>query len=218
MTDVKRLLGIRKVQKRRKPAFIRQDEHKNAKLDKRWRRPKGSDSKMRLNKRGYRKSVSVGYKSPSQVRAMTCKGLIGINVSRVDDLSLVDPKKNCVIISSGTGMKKRLQILEESINKGLEVFNYKDPQEALDAMKALIDKKRERKKKATEAKKDKEKKKEQESKKKEQEEKKNKESQKSEESEKDSSVSDDSDSENLEENTQKDKEKKENEKVLTKKS
>lgn len=177
MKDVKRLLEARKTQKKRKPAFIRQDAHKNPKLDERWRRPKGSDNKMRLAKRGYRRAVSVGYRAPAGVRGLTNAGFERVKVARKGDLASIDPKTQCVVVASGTGMKKRMEILQECADKQIPVFNYKDPKEALDSMNELLKQKKEQKKKAAEVKKEKEKEKEEASKKKEEEEKQQQEAQ-----------------------------------------
>mgnify|MGYP006273498189 CR=1 FL=1 len=206
MKDTKRLLEARKTQKKRKPNFIRQDAHKKPKLDERWRRPKGSDSKMRLAKKGYRKTVSVGYRSPAGVRGLTGSGLTRVHVARITDLSSIDPKEQCAVIVSGTGMKKRMEILEEAIAKNIKVYNYKDPKVTLDSMKETLEKKKEQKKKAEEVKKEKEKQKQEESKKKEEE-------QKEEQKKQDESLEDVTEKEDA-----KEKEKKEKDKVLTKKS
>ena len=56
--EKKDLLEFRKKIKAKKPNFIRQDAHKKGEIKKKWRRPKGLQSKMRLHKRGYRKSPS----------------------------------------------------------------------------------------------------------------------------------------------------------------
>lgn len=209
MTDTKRLLEARKTQKKRKPRFIRQDAHKKAKLDERWRRPKGSDSKMRLAKKGYRKSVSVGYRSPAGVRGLTGSGLTRVHVARKADILSIDPKEQCAVIVSGTGMKKRMEILEEAVAKGIKVYNYKNPKETLDSMKEALEKKKEQKKKVEEVKKEKEKQKQEESKKKEEEKK---------EEEKDAEKKQESLEDVAEKEDAKEKEKKEKDKVLTKKS
>lgn len=176
MVDIKRLLEARKTQKKRKPAFIRQDAHKNPKLDERWRRPKGSDNKMRLAKRGYRRAVSVGYRAPAGVRGLTNAGFEKVHVARKEDLASVNPDTQCVVVASGTGMKKRMEILQECANKNIPVFNYKDAKEALDSMNEQLQKKKEQKQKTAEEKKEKEKQKEEASKKKEEEEKQQQES------------------------------------------
>ena len=67
-------LEHRSVIKKKKPNFIRQDAHKKKRVGTSWRRAKGIQSKVRLNKRGYVKSVSQGYRSPKSVRGTTPSG------------------------------------------------------------------------------------------------------------------------------------------------
>ena len=55
---------VNTTKRKRKPDFIRQDAHKKPKLGYKWRKPKGSDSKIRKHLKGYRVGVSVGWKKP----------------------------------------------------------------------------------------------------------------------------------------------------------
>ena len=65
--------------KKKKPKFIRQDAHKKGRLAKKWRKPKGLQSKMRLCKKGYRKRISKGYKSPKEVPKDRFRIVVGRN-------------------------------------------------------------------------------------------------------------------------------------------
>jgi len=66
---MKKLLELRKKIKQRKPEFIRQDAHKKAKLKRKWVRPRGIDSKIRLGLKGYGKKPSTGWSSPKGTKA-----------------------------------------------------------------------------------------------------------------------------------------------------
>ena len=59
-----RLLQLRRLTKSKKPTFLRQDATRNKSLVKKWVKPKGMHSKMRLHLRGRRASPSPGYASP----------------------------------------------------------------------------------------------------------------------------------------------------------
>ena len=108
MTDVKKLLELRKAQKSRKPHFLRQDYHKKKRLALVWRRPKGVDSKLRKHMHGHGFLPAVGYRSPAAVRGMHKSGLIPIIINNVSELSKADPKINGVIIASAVGKKKKI--------------------------------------------------------------------------------------------------------------
>jgi len=109
---MKQLLVLRNKKKAKKPVFLRQDGHKLKKLKKNWRRPKGRDSKMRYGFRSYRKSPSMGYSSPSVVRGLNREGLKEIIVNNINDLTKVK-ENNFVVVGSGVGLKKRLEILKK---------------------------------------------------------------------------------------------------------
>ena len=49
---VNKSLELRKDIKKKKPTFLRQDGHKKKRLGNKWRRPTGTDNKVRLGLRG----------------------------------------------------------------------------------------------------------------------------------------------------------------------
>jgi large subunit ribosomal protein L32e len=119
------LLKLRKAIKKKKPEFIRQDAHKKAKLKKRWRRPKGLHSKMRLCHRGYRRNVEKGWGSPKEARGLHPSGLKAVLVCAVADLNKIDAKVGGGIISSGVGLKKRAEIAKAAKARGIRILNVK---------------------------------------------------------------------------------------------
>ena len=152
-----KLLDIRKNMKARKPNFIRQDAHKKAEIKKKWRRPKGLQSKMRLHKKGYGKSPSQGYRTPSAVRGLDASGLVPIIVSSKKELENIDVKDQGAMISAKVGIKKRIELVNYAKEKGIVILNIKN----VDKFLAKVDKKlKENKSKKDEREKKKEKKKE----------------------------------------------------------
>ena len=83
----KELLAQRKQQKAKKPEFISQDSWKRKRIRKRWQRPKGFQSKMRLSKKGYRKLVSTGYGSPKSVYGLDVSGLEKVTINTLSELT-----------------------------------------------------------------------------------------------------------------------------------
>lgn len=122
-----KLLELRKRLKRKKPDFARQDSHKHPALKKKWRRPKGLQSKMRLHKKGYSMRLKMGYKSPALVRGLHPSGLKIVHISQLSKLEMVNPKIEGILISSTLGTRKKLILLEKASEKGIRVFNVKDP-------------------------------------------------------------------------------------------
>lgn len=154
-----KLVHLRKKQKSKKPKFIRQDTHKKSKLAKKWKKPRGFHSKIRLAKKGYARKVKKGWKSPKQVRGYTKECLMPIIVSSVKDLKKIKGDQG-VIISKTVGNKKKKQLLQEIKKLNLNVLNIKDIDKTIEKIDAKIKTKKEKKKKIIEKKKEKEKEKE----------------------------------------------------------
>jgi large subunit ribosomal protein L32e len=190
----KELLKIKKTAKPRKPKFIRQDAHKKARLRVCWRKPKGIQSKMRLKKKGYRKSISVGYGAPAEMRGLTKEGLLPVTASNLTELSKIE-EGQAAVIPANVGQRKKIEMLKKAQALGIKILNIKNVDEYLKSASEKIRKKKEEKEKVA---KEKEKKKEEKKK-------------KAEEKKKEGIA------EKLTEEERKEKEKKEREKILTKK-
>ncbi len=143
------LIDQRNDQKKKKPTFIRQDAHKVKRLGKVWRKPKGHQSKMRLGKKSYSKTVKVGYGSPKAVKGMTRDGLVPVDVANIADLAKVQ-KGMVGVIKASVGNRKRAMIIKAAIEKKVALINgtqervtliEKSLQERQDAKKAKSAKK-----------------------------------------------------------------------------
>ncbi len=201
MSDINNLLKVRRNVKVKKPAFIRQDIQKKKRLKKKWRRPKGIQSKIRLNKRGHRKQVEIGYKSPKEVHGMHPLGLKIILVNSYNDINNINTEKEGVIISGTVGMKKKINLMKKIMEKKITILNIKNPEEYLKKVEDILAKKKGEKRKRKEVKEKKTKEKEKKAEKKEGKEKEKGKEELTEKIEKE----------------EKDKEKKEKDKLLTKK-
>lgn len=148
--NTKELLNKRHMLKKKKPEFIRQDAHKKKKVGWKWRKPKGSDSKMRVSRRGYKRSVRIGWGSPSAVRGLSQEGLQPMLVSNAMEVQNADPKTCIIVIHSGVGTKKRLEIVEKAMSKGIKISNYKDPAKFIEEVKKEFEKKKKDKEKLKE--------------------------------------------------------------------
>ncbi|HJN56632.1 MAG: 50S ribosomal protein L32e [Candidatus Woesearchaeota archaeon] len=156
MASIKELLQIRKRIKSKKPDFLRQDHHKKSRLKKKWRRPKGLQSKVRLKLHGRLRKVSSGYRSPRETRCLHKNGLNQKIVRSAGDLESLDSKKDGIVISSALGDKKRIVIIKKAKSSGFDILNIRNPDEFVkkieDNIQAKKKSKQEKKKKAEEKK------------------------------------------------------------------
>lgn len=153
--DTTRLLKVRKHLKMRKPEFLRQDSHKKVALAPGWRKPKGKQSKMRLHLRGYRRSVSKGYKSPAAIRGLGHDGKKEVLVSSAKDLVSLQAQHDVCVFARGVGLKKRIVLTKLCQEKGIAIRQIKDPAVFLKTVEQDIQQRKQEKKQkiATKAKK-----------------------------------------------------------------
>ncbi len=187
--------------------FVRKDSHKKARINKKWRKPKGITNKRRLNRKGHTPIVKPGYGRKDSERNIHSKtGLRIIRVKNVEDLKNINAKEQGIILP-GIGKKKQLEIIVEAEKKNITILNVKAKE-----YKEKISKQFEEKKKESE-----EKKQEREKQAKELEKKAKEEAKKAEEKKKKEETSAGEEPE-LSEEDKKKKEKEEKDKILTKKS
>ncbi len=120
---IERLLRLRRLIKRKKPDFLRQNWFKYPRLGEKWRRPKGRHSKLRRHMKHKGFLPKPGYGSPSLVKGLHPSGLEEVRVFRPEDLKNLDPKIHGIRIASQVGKKKRLEIMKVAKEKGFRVFN-----------------------------------------------------------------------------------------------
>lgn len=131
--------------KRKRPSFVRQDFHKK-RLKKRWVKPRGLHSKVRLGKKGHPKKVSSGYGSPKKVRGLSREGLKIIMIHNENELKNIDKEKEGIIVSGKVGLKNKIALLKKAKERGIKVLNLNVDQ-YIKTKEDEIKKKREEKKK-----------------------------------------------------------------------
>lgn len=145
------LLGLRKKIKSKKPTFVRQEINKKKSLGKKWRRPKGLHSKLRLKKAGHRKKPSHGFGSPKKVRYLTLEGLRPKLIKNLSDLNFVKDNE-IIILSSKIGIRKKIQVLEKIKELKLKISNIKNIDEFIKDVKEKVKQRKELSKKKAEQK------------------------------------------------------------------
>lgn len=154
--DIKESLKSKRDMKRKLPKFTRQSSHKKKRLGTKWRRPKGLHSKMRLQFRGYKGIVKIGFGTHKELKHINRQGLREILIHNLNDLEKIDGKVEGVIIAKTVGLRNKIEIIREAVKKNIIIINVKKPEEFLKIIDEGIKKKKETK---TEKKKEKEEKK-----------------------------------------------------------
>ena len=108
---------------KKKRKFLRQLSHTYKRLGKKWRRPRGSQSKLRRHKvcKGLRPSISYG--KPKTVKYLHPSGFKEVLVYNVKDLEKVDVKKDAARIGSSVGKRKRSEIKKKAEELKIKVLN-----------------------------------------------------------------------------------------------
>lgn len=110
-------------QRRKRPEFVRQESWRYKRLDEAWRRPRGKDSRMRLQKSGAPPLVKVGYRGDRDFRGLHPSGFEEVLVSRPEDLEGIDPSRQAIRIAANVGRLKRIRIAEVAREKGIKILN-----------------------------------------------------------------------------------------------
>lgn len=120
---LKKLVEMRDKIKRKKPDFVRQESWRYGRVDESWRRPRGIDSKMRKEVKGWSPKVKVGYRGPRLARGLHPSAFKEIIVYNVDDLRNIDSETEAIRIAHTVGAKKRAEILSKARELGIHVLN-----------------------------------------------------------------------------------------------
>ena len=103
--------------------FIRQDSSRYSKLGKNrkklqsWRKPKGRDSKMRLSRKSYPATVSVGYKT-SKAQSGKIQGKIPVLVYNTKDLEkLTKEELISLFAENGDKLNKNMDNLPNQLTE-----------------------------------------------------------------------------------------------------
>jgi large subunit ribosomal protein L32e len=122
-TERKRLMKLKKNISKKRPKFSKFESWRLVRVKDYWRRPTGIDNKMRQKRKGWPKSVKVGYGSPKAVRGLHPSGLKEVAVFNVGDLTIVDPETQVARIGGSVGARKRTAIVAEAAKLGIRVLN-----------------------------------------------------------------------------------------------
>ena len=122
--ETKANLATRVAQMKKQPKFRRQEWFRYHRLSRTgWRKPKGLQSKQRLNMKYRTPMARVGYGKISSVRGLHSSGFEDILVNNPNDLDGLDPERQAVRVGASVGNRKRAKIHDRADDLGLRVLN-----------------------------------------------------------------------------------------------
>ena len=110
---------------RKKPKFLRQSAVAYVRLGNKWRRPRGTTSKLRLKQKGKGFIPQPGYGAPKALRYKHPSGLYEVLVHNLAELQKIDPKTHAARIAASVGKKKRNEIVKKAEELKVKVLNKK---------------------------------------------------------------------------------------------
>lgn len=129
--------------------FKRQETHKKKRVKDNWRKPRGIDSKMRLQLKGKPPIVKPGYGTTKTERG-TVDGKETVLIYNSADVGALT-EDQVGIIGSGVGARKKITIIQTAKKEKKELLNYTEDfvRETQEKMKKKAEKKSKKKSKKT---------------------------------------------------------------------
>ena len=122
--ETKAQLATRAAQMKKQPKFRRQEWYRDYRLSRTgWRKPKGMQSKQRLNMKYRTPMARVGYGKISAVRGLHPSGFEDVLVNQPSDLDGLDPERQAIRVGASVGNRKRAKIHDRADDLGLRILN-----------------------------------------------------------------------------------------------
>lgn len=120
----KEALATRAAQKKKQPAFRRQEWFRYKRLSRTgWKKPRGDDSSQRKNRKYRSPMVRIGYGKIAEARGLHPSGFEEILVTAAGDLDGLDPERQAIRIAASVGNRKRASIHDRADDLGLRILN-----------------------------------------------------------------------------------------------
>ena len=120
---VKDALLLRKKISKTRPKFQRQESWRYDRIKINWRKPKGFDSKMSIQKKGWPAIVKIGYRGPKSARGLHPSGFYDKLIYNIDELNILNPETDAIRISSKIGKRYKLTIVNKAEKLGFHILN-----------------------------------------------------------------------------------------------
>lgn len=145
------IVALRNKMNRKRPVFRHQSMHKIKSVRPRYRKARGSDSKVMIKRKGYPVKVEIGYRGPAAARGLSMSGHVIATVYTLAEVSALDPKTHAACIGA-VGTKRKIELLKACIERKVNTVNVRDPQKFIADTNAQRSKDKEEKKKRAELK------------------------------------------------------------------
>ena len=122
--ETRKALATRDAQSRKQPKFRRKEWYRYKRLSRSgWRKPKGYQSKQRLNMKYRTPMARVGYGKIKSARNLHPSGFEEVLVHNTGGLEGVDPATQAIRVARGVGNRKRSAIHDKADEMGIRVLN-----------------------------------------------------------------------------------------------
>ncbi|MBC88550.1 MAG: 50S ribosomal protein L32e [Euryarchaeota archaeon] len=122
--ETRKALATRDAQGRKQPKFRRQEWYRYKRLSRSgWRKPKGYQSKQRLNMKYRTPMARVGYGKIKAARDLHPSGFAEVLVHNTEGLDGLDPATQAIRIGRGVGNRKRSAIHDKADELGIRILN-----------------------------------------------------------------------------------------------
>ena len=111
------------VNPKKRAKFLRENAHSYVRLGMKWRKARGSTSKVRRNEKGKTHKPSPGFGAPRLLRFLHPSGKKEILIFNLHDLEKINSQTEAARIAHSVGKKKKQEILKKADEIKIAVLN-----------------------------------------------------------------------------------------------
>lgn len=90
----------------------------------RWRKQRGVDNKLRIDKQGYGSTPKIGYKNPAEIRFARKDGTFEVLVhNEAELLAMQKDERHVAVLAHGLSTRKKSLLQKLAGSKGIRVIN-----------------------------------------------------------------------------------------------
>ena len=140
--NTQQLIALKQRLKKKKPSFTRQGYGSLPRIPRSWRKPKGIHSKLRHGFAGHHTRVEPGYGTPVILRGTNKQGIMPVLIHTLKQLETINPNNQGIIIAH-VGMKTKKDIITAATNKKITILTLKNPAQFLSQIESKLKQRKE---------------------------------------------------------------------------